>query len=170
MLAGCGTERQQPPDVTTPGPPIGTVPLSRAGVTLKAPLGWLVNKGQDTQVYTISTGEATIAIYRYPRTERAPRTRGELKQALDLLIGAAKARDATFNALKRAQLKVDGRPAVQVRGTETIVGRPRVVRSTHVYVKGAEIVVDAFAPAQDFKRVDAQVFRPLLRSLRIAKP
>jgi hypothetical protein len=56
---------------------------------------------------------------------------------------------------------------VQLRGTETIVGRPRMVRSTHVYTKNSEVVVDAFAPEQDFRRVDAQVFRPLLKSLKI---
>jgi hypothetical protein len=59
---------------------------------------------------------------------------------------------------------------VQLRGTETVVGRPRTVRSTHVYAQRAEIVVDAFAPDQDFRRVDAQVFRDVLRSLRIGKP
>jgi hypothetical protein len=136
-------------------------------VRFEAPRGWLVNEGTGTQVYTISTGEATIAIYRYPRTEKTPRTRAELDQAAQLLVGAAKARDSTFTELKRARLEVDGHPAIQLRGTETIVGRPRMVRSTHVYTKNAEIVVDAFAPQKDFRRVDEQVFRPLLTSLRI---
>jgi hypothetical protein len=138
-------------------------------VRFLAPKGWLVNEGEGTQVYTISTGEATIAIYRYPRTEQTPRTRTQLDQAADLLVGAAKARDSTFTELKRGRLKVDGHPAVQLRGTETIVGRPRMVRSTHVYTRRAEIVVDAFAPAKDFRRVDEQVFRPLLKSLKIAR-
>ncbi len=170
VLAGCGNERQEPPDVTTPGPPIGTIPKTVAGIRLLVPNGWLINEpGEGTQVMTISTGEATIAIYRYPRNEQIPKTRKQLTQALDLLIGAAKARDSTFSLIKRARLRVDGHPAVQVRGTETIVGRPRVVRSTHVYIPKAEIVIDAFAPAKDFKRVDEQVFRPLLRSVRIAK-
>ncbi len=44
-----------------------------------------------------------------------------------------------------------------------------MVRSTHVYAEGAEIVVDAFAPEKDFRRVDEQVFRPLLKSLKIGK-
>lgn len=45
-----------------------------------------------------------------------------------------------------------------------------MVRSTHVYADGAEIVVDAFAPERDFRRVDAQVFRGVLRSLHITTP
>lgn len=126
--------------------------------------------GQGTLVTTISTGEATIAIYRYPRSERLPRTKKELRAALDGLVAAAKARDATFNELKRATLEVDGHPAVQLRATETVVGRPRTVRSTHIYAQKAEIVVDAFAPDKDFRRVDAQVFRDVLRSLRISRP
>jgi hypothetical protein len=136
-------------------------------VSFLAPKGWLISEGEGTQVYAISTGEATIAIYRYPRTEQTPRTRAQLEQAVELLVGAAKARDNTFTEIKRGRLKVDGHPAVQLRGTETIVGRPRMVRSTHVYTKNSEVVVDAFAPEQDFRRVDAQVFRPLLKSLKI---
>lgn len=172
MLAGCGTQRQLPPDVTTPGPPIGSQPASfpAAGLSFLAPNGWLRTDGQGTLVTTISTGEATIAIYRYPRTETLPRTRAELDAALTALVGAAKARDSTFTEIKRGRLRVDGHPAVQLRGTETVVGRPRMVRSTHVYADGAEIVVDAFAPQADFRRVDAQVFRGVLRSLRIMRP
>lgn len=171
-LGGCGTARQLPPDVTTPGPPIGTTPVSfpKAGLSFAMPNGWLRTDGQGSLVTTISTGEATIALYRYPRSEALPRTRAELDAALDALVGAAKARDASFTEIKRARLKVDGHPAVQLRGTETVVGRPRTVRSTHVYADGAEIVVDAFAPDRDFRRVDAQVFRGVLRSLQIAKP
>jgi len=169
VVGGCGTERQQPPDVTTPGPPIGTEPHAGAGLRFLAPRGWLINRGEGTQVYAISTGEATIAIYRYPRREQLPRTRADLERALDALVLAAKARDSTFTELKRTRLKVDGHPAVQLRGTETIVGRPRMVRSTHVYAEGAEVVVDAFAPEKDFRRVDEQVFRPLLKSLKIGK-
>lgn len=172
MLSGCGTDRQLPPDVTTPGPPIGTTPVSfpQAGLSFAMPNGWLRTDGEGALVTTVSTGEATIALYRYPRTETLPRTRAELDAALDALAAAAKARDSTFTEIRRGRLKVDGRPAVQLRGTETVVGRPRTVRSTHIYADAGEIVVDAFAPDRDFRRVDAQVFRPLLRSLQITKP
>ncbi len=171
-LSACGTERQQPPDVTTPGPPIGVDPVAypAAGVAFLAPKGWLKEDGTDALVASFSTGEATIAIYRYARTEPLPRTKAQLDAALDALVGAAKARDATFTEIKRNRLKVDGHPAVQLRGTESVVGRPRTVRSTHVYAEGGEVVIDAYSPDRDFRRVDAQVFRGVLRSIKIGPP
>ena len=66
--------------------------------------------------------------------------------------------------------KVNEQNAVQIRGNETIDGQRRTVRSTHIYAGGAEIVVDATAPVNEFRRVDAQVFSPMLRSLRISRP
>jgi hypothetical protein len=121
-------------------------------------------------VVTIATGEATIGIFRYPRTETLPRTKAQLDAAATALVAAAKARDPTFTEIKRARLQVDGRPAVQIRGTETIDGQPRTVRTTHIYAFGAELVVDAYAPEKDFRRVDTEVFRPLLAALRIRAP
>jgi hypothetical protein len=44
------------------------------------------------------------------------------------------------------------------------------VRSTHIYAHGAEYVVDAYADADSFRAIDAQVFRPLLRTLRVSSP
>ena len=59
---------------------------------------------------------------------------------------------------------------MQIRARETIAGQPRTVRSTHIYSHGAEIVVDAYADADNFRRIDAKYFRPLLRSLRVTSP
>ena len=44
------------------------------------------------------------------------------------------------------------------------------MRSTHVYAKGAEFVVDAYAAPRDFATVDRSVFRPLVRSFKIDPP
>jgi hypothetical protein len=44
------------------------------------------------------------------------------------------------------------------------------VRSTHVYAKQAEVVVDAYVAPRDFVNVDREVFRPLVRSLKIDPP
>jgi hypothetical protein len=172
LLAGCGNERSLPPDVTTPGPRLGTNPgrFPAAGLTFDAPAGWTLRPGTAPLVATVTTGRASLAIYRYPRVEPLPEGRKELDGAAEALAGAAKQRDPSFAQIKRDRLRVDGRPAVVLRGTETVAGQPRTVRSTHVYAFGGEIVVDAFAPAADFKRVDAEVFRAVVRSLRIARP
>jgi hypothetical protein len=173
LLAGCGNSRQQAPDVRTPGPVFGSelVRYPAAGLTFpKAPAGWARSTGDAPLVATIATGEATIGIFRYPRTDTLPKTKAELDAAATALVAAAKARDPTFTEIKRGRLKVDGQPALQIRGTETIAGQPRTVRTTHIYAFGGEIVVDAYAPDDDFRRVDSQAFRPLVASMKIAAP
>ncbi|MCW3039818.1 MAG: hypothetical protein JWM31_1723 [Solirubrobacterales bacterium] len=170
---GCGNQRQPPPDVRTPGPAFGSevVRYPQAGLTLeRAPAGWARTSGVAPAVAGIATGTASIGIFRFPRTEPLPKTRAELDAAATSLIAAAKARDPTFTEIKRGRLRVDGHPAVQIRGTETIAGQPRTVRTTHVYAFGAEVVVDAFAPESDFRRVDSAVFRPLLATLKLGRP
>ena len=172
LAAGCGNDRQSPPNVSTVGPVTGTeaVKDDETGIAFDAPGGWRRTDGEPPLVSMLQTGRAVIAIWRYPRSEPLPSTPEQLKAARDALLVAAKARDATFKEVRSAVVEIDGEPAVQIRGTETIEGRARTVRSTHVYAEGAEVVVDAIAPGQEFKRVDAQVFRPLLRSLEISPP
>jgi hypothetical protein len=171
-LAGCGDRRTPVPDVVTPGPPLGSdsVAYPKAGLRLLAPAGWSRSGGAAPLVATISTGRATIAIFRYARSESLPRTRDELQAALQALVGAAKARDSTFTATTQEVVRLHGRAGVQLQGTETIEGQPRTVRSTHLYAFGGEVVIDAYAPARDFARVDRQAFGPLLRSLRLDRP
>lgn len=169
---GCGNDQTPPPALATPGPPLGANParFEQAGVAFTAPAGWNLQAGKEPLVATITTGRASIAIFRYPRTEPLPETRAQRTVALDALVGAAKLRDPSFVELKRSTSSIDDRPAVVLRGTETVAGQPRVVRSTHVYAFGAELVVDAFAPAEDFRRVDATAFRPVVRSLDLFAP
>jgi hypothetical protein len=171
VLAGCGSDRTQTPGVTTPiAQGSDTVTFPDEGISFKAPKGWNVARGKPPLVASIQTGQATIAIWRYPRSEKLPRTPAELEAARQALLAVAKQRDPSFEEIKSAPARVDGKPAVQIRARETIEGQKRIVRSTHVYAGGAEIVVDAFAAPENFRRVDAEVFRPLLRSLRISRP
>ncbi len=172
LSAGCGNARTPAPDVMTPGPPLGsnTERFDEAGLGFEAPAGWTLRPGAPPLIATLATGRASISIFRYPRDVPLPTTRATLDAAVEALVGAARTRDPTFVELKRDRLRVDGRPAVVVRGTETVAGQPRTVRSTHIYAFRGELVVDAIAPAPDFKRVDAETFRPLLRSFRLRKP
>jgi len=172
LLAGCGNEQGEPPDIAVPARPAGTtqVAFDAQGVRFAAPGGWHVQAGQAPLVATIQSGTAQIAVWRYPRTEPLPKSGAQLTQARDLLVQAAKARDQTFKDAKTAITKLDGHPAIQLRGTETVSGQARTVRSTHVYAFGAEVVVDAFAPAAVFGQVDREAFRPLVSSLRLRAP
>ena len=172
VLAGCGNDETPAPNTTTPGPRLGSneATFPQAGIAFDAPAGWSLDKGTPPLIATVATGQATIAVWRYPRSEELPASQDELKAARDALLDAAKQRDPTFTEIKSAPAKIAGEPAVQFRARETIQGQPRTVRSTHVYFEGAEIVIDAFAGPDDFRRVDAEVFRPLLKSLKLSKP
>lgn len=171
-FAGCGAERGRPPDVVIPQPPRGSqaVRVAPAGVSFTAPGNWRVTRGAAPLYATVTSGRATIAIYRYPRTEKLPRTARQLAAAGSAHASAGLTRDPTLTELKGVRVRIDREPGFQTRATEHIVGLPRTVRSTHLYAHRGEIVVDAFAPAEDFQRVDAEAFRPLLRSLRVSRP
>jgi hypothetical protein len=170
--AGCGTEPAPTPDTTTAAAPRGAEPVRyrEAGVALEVPVGWQARPGRAPLVTSFTSGQGSISIFRYPRIEPLPRTRAELDAAADQLVAAAKARDASFRETRRSRTRVDGSRAIVVRGTERVAGALREVRSTHIFARGAEVVVDAFAPPAQFPRVDEQVFRPLLRSLEISRP
>lgn len=171
-VAGCGNDETEPPDTTTPGPRLGSNPTSfpRHGIAFEAPAGWSLDEGNPPLIATLATGQATIAIWRYPRSEPLPESDAELKAARDALLSAARRRDDTFQVIKSAPAEIAGHPAVQIRARETIQGQPRIVRSSHIYAEGAEVVIDAFAAPQYFRRVDAEVFRSVLRSLKLTAP
>jgi hypothetical protein len=170
--SGCGNEPAPTPDTMTPAAPRGTEPVRYrgAGLALEAPVGWQARPGRAPLITAFTSGQGSVAILRYPRVEPLPRTRAELDAATDQLVAAATARDASFRELRRSRTRVDGARAIVLRGTERVGGQLREVRSTHIFSRRAEVVVDAFAPPAHFPRVDAQVFRPLLRSLELSRP
>jgi hypothetical protein len=172
LAAGCGSKKSQEPKVTQVKPPSGVVPVAvpEAGVKFAAPDGWRRQKGKAPLVYAVQTGQATLALWRYPRTEQLPTTHKALAAAKSALVSQIRKRDKTFKVTKAKLLHVGPKRAVQVLGTGAIAGNRRTIRSTHIYTQRAEFVVDAYAPPTVFDRVDRQVFAPLLDSLEIAKP
>jgi hypothetical protein len=171
-LCACGNERTPRPDVATPGPPLGSTAASypKAGIRFAAPGGWKTTPGTLPLVSTSQTGQATVAVWRYPRTEPLPVTSADLRRARRSLLKAVRTRDKTFR-LKSARIKrIRRHPAIEVVGDETVAKHPRRVRSTHIFALGSEVVVDGYAPVAVFRRIDRTVFRPLVRSLRIGRP
>ena len=171
-VAGCGDDKQKAPDPARVPPASGTVAVSvpESGVTFKAPEGWRRQKGKPPLVYAVQTGQATLALWRYPRTEQLPQTHSALVDAKEALVSQIRKRDSTFKVTKAKLLHVGPKRAVQVLGTGSIAGNRRTIRSTHIYTQKAEFVVDAYAPPTVFDRVDKQVFAPVLDSLEIDKP
>jgi hypothetical protein len=172
LVAGCGADRVDVPDVSRPftveGPAVRAFPA--AGVSFQAPADWRFDVGKDPLVATTSSGSATIAIWRYPRTEPLPRDDIALDQADGALQQAATARDKDLRVQQSRRVKVDGARGIQLVGTEQVAGRERQVRSTHVYAKGAEYVIDTYASPRDFTVIDRTVFQPLVRTFKIDPP
>lgn len=171
-LAGCGRDRLAVPDPETPSSngAKATVAYPKAGVSFRAPADWSFGDGQAPLVTSTANGSATIAVWRYLRSEELPRERAALKAARTNLLNATRGRDPSFKESKVRWVEVDGAPGIQIVGDETVAGRPRRVRSTHVYAKGAEYVIDQYAAPDVFRLVDGLVFKPLLTSLKIDPP
>jgi hypothetical protein len=169
IIAGCGTSRTTVPDVRTPDAPQGAraVRLGHAGVRFRAPVNWADLPGQGARAGGIQSRTATVAVWRYPRSEPLPATAAALDAARARLIERIKQRDGSFQVQGDRSLRLAGARAIEVTGRATIAGLPFRVRSTHLFKRGAEVVVDAYASPADFDRVDATVFRPLLQSLRL---
>ncbi len=170
--AGCGRSRMPVPALAVPRAPAParTRDYPAAGVRLRAPANWVATPAAAPAVATISSGAALVTVYRYPRAEPLPGTRSALAAALPGLVAAARARDRTLALTRRTATRIAGAPALVLLGTETLGGVRRGVRSVHVFAHGAEVVLDALAPAAAFPGLDASVFRPLAASLRPSAP
>lgn len=171
-VAGCGNEPAVAPDVAAPRAPSGwkEIRFGEPLVSVSVPRNWPARIGPEPSIATASSGRATVAVWRYPRTEPAPRTADELRDAGRALVEAARGRDASFSDRSVTTRKVGGVPAVVVLGDGTIRDTHVRIRSTHVYHEGTELVADAYAPPEDFDRVDRATFRRVAASLRLSPP
>jgi hypothetical protein len=173
VLGSCGNDRTAPPDVGRIPAPTGFRDQSfiKEGLYLRAPRNWRVIEGEaQYQVATVAVGDAQIGIWRYPRSEPLPQTRAQLAAARTALLAQVHNRDPTFKLRSSRLIVKKGLNGVELVGSETNQGQRRLVRSLHAYGRRAEVVVDAFAPPRDFRRVDAQTFGPVTRSLKLGEP
>jgi hypothetical protein len=172
LAAGCGNERQHAPNVTGTQKPARAARLAypEGGVTLAAPRNWYQNRGSRPLVALIGSGPATVAVWRYPRKEPVPKGKSQLDQAQASLSDAVQARDRSVRIESTKVVNVGAVKGVQLVATERIGGQSRRVRSTHLFDRGSEIVIDAYAPPSDFARLDSSVFQPLILSVRLRAP
>jgi hypothetical protein len=170
-LAGCADSRTPAPSLSGIQPTHGlkTVDYLHNRLRFRAPSNWMTQAGSGQLVVTLGSGPALIAIWRYPRStsQLLPADPAQLEQARTALIAAAGGRDRTFRVISSAVVTLHGVHAVELDALETVRGRVRRVRSTHLYQGGAELVVDEYAPEEMFHTVDRTVFSPLLHSVRL---
>lgn len=172
VLAACGEDRTAAPDAASPLPPSRTVQASfpKAGLAFRAPRNWQRQPGSAPLVATVASGRATVALWRYPRQEPLPADRSALDSARKALVASVRARDPAARLSTSKLTRLQGHDAILLLGRERIAGQPRGLRSLHLFAAGSEYVVDAYADPPDFARLDREVFRPLILSLRISNP
>jgi hypothetical protein len=170
-LAGCGTQPLAPPDplrVREPGRPT-QLHDPRTGLRFAAPLNWVKRIRTNPGIFRVASGAADVSGWAYPRTETLPKTLAELETARDALIAQAQKRNRTFHLTSSAITKVKGSPAIELRGTQRLLGRTVKTHSVHVYRAPGEYVFEALAPPSSFGTADQKVLAPLLRSLEFRK-
>jgi hypothetical protein len=171
LLAGCGNSRTPVPSLTSRPQPSGFQSLRypTQGLSLVAPRAWTVKRGAPPLVATIASGSSVVALWRYHRTAPPPRSPAALRSAQRLLIRDARLRDPSLELIRSTITVLDGAPAIEIDAFEKVAGLARRVRSTHVFERRAEVVLDEYAPPASFHSVDHVVFSPVKRSLQLSK-
>jgi hypothetical protein len=171
-FAGCGNSRTAPPSLNRPLTPSATriVTVAPQGLQFRMPRNWALTERQPPLVATISSGPAIVALWRYPRQDPLPGSPAALEADARRLVAAIRRQDPTVAVIRSGVSVLSGRAAVEVDAFEHIGGQLRRVRSVHLFVPGAEVVLDAYAPVSEFHQVDHLVFSPLKRSLRVSSP
>ncbi len=172
VLAGCANERTPPPNVSRAVAPDGFAGVTRPGfgITYERPRNWKPVLTSASLVGGATSNTATVAIWRYPRSESLPRGRQAFEEVQTLLLDRVRQRNPTFTLRESRFTRTAGARGLELVGSQTVAGFGYDVRSTHLFFNGIEYVVDAYAPSGDFARVDRQVFRPLLASLELTRP
>jgi hypothetical protein len=167
LAAGCGTQPLTPPDplqVREPGRPVH-LRDPRTGLRFEAPLNWVKRIRANPGIFRIASGSADVSGWAYPRAQRLPSTHAQLVAARAALVRQAEQRNRSFKLTSSAITKLQGSPAIELRGTQNILGRPVETHSVHVF-RGGEYVFEALAPPSSFAIADQKVLAPLLRSLQ----
>jgi hypothetical protein len=168
LLAGCGEQRKTAVDVVHPDAPAGFSDSTVTGVTFRRPTNWMDLEAAPPLEGGVRSKTATVAVWRYPRTEPLPEGRSALEEAKTRLLERVHQRSPTFTVRTSEVKSLAGVQGIEVTGRQIVAGFTVDVRSAHVFKDGAEVVVDAYAPPGDFARVDRTVFVPLIASLRLS--
>jgi hypothetical protein len=171
FLAGCGTKPLAPPDPLRVREPGRSVKLRdpRTGIRFAAPLNWVKRIRTNPGIFRIASGAADVSGWAYPRYEKLPTTHPALETARHALIAEAKKRNRTFRLSSSRITTVKGSPAVELRGSQRILGRRIETHSIHVYRVPGEYVFEALAPRSSFATADRKVLVPLIESLEFRR-
>jgi hypothetical protein len=169
LLGGCASGRVSAPDLAATARPSGfeRIRYPADGVSLAVPSNWTATAETAPLIAVYSSGPAVISLWRFASAAPAITSAARLRDALSALVRAAKAKDPSFTVQRSGLSRVAGAGAVIIDALERVSGKLRRVRTEHVYVAGAELVLDAYAPVDQFPSVDHDVFSPVRRSLAL---
>jgi hypothetical protein len=167
-VAGCGNQPLQPPDLTALGKARPTARFVGGGgaVTFTYPRSWVTDQGTPPRVAGFGSGSALVSIYAYPRV--GDTSRAAIVAAKNRLRRSLQRRAPGFLVKNVRLLRVDGSPAVQIRGRGIVGSGPVATVSTHVYKPRVEWVIDAYATPDRFDAAERIAFAPLLTSIHLA--
>ena len=180
LLSSCGNSRTPVPNLAQPAQPSAFRTLHYSGSSVQqgvrrtwsiqfgAPSNWLVVPRRPPVVTVVSSGNAVVALWRYGRSAPTPVGADAYGQARRELTRAARRRDPSIQLISAENVQVAGDQGIELDAIEAIGGQRRRVRSTHLWVDGAEVVLDEYAPPAAFHSVDHSVFSPLKQSLRLS--
>ncbi len=170
LVAGCGNSRTAVPSLTRTAPPAGfrTLQFPSGGVSIAAPRSWQAIPQRPPLLVTVASGDAVIALWRYPRSSPPPSSREALAAARASLLNAIRARQRTIRVVNSRITRIDGAPTIEFNALETIGGAQRQVLSTHVFQPTGEVVLEEYAPPAVMSRIRHPLFAQVRRSLAIA--
>lgn len=167
-ITGCGAERTPAEVPTTPLEPVGVAtyvdPIR--DVRIQFPGNWEQRTDRAPVVFQTFSGRAVVTVYAYER-RAVPVTDQDLETARIRLIREVSERNETFELFSSGVTEVEGTPAVEIVGVATVGQERARIRSVHLFKGRGEYVVDALAPPNEFDSLDASVFQPMVRSVRV---
>lgn len=169
LPAGCGNSRTPVPSLTRPASPDGfrTLRFPSAGVSFSAPRNWGSIPQRPPLVTVVASGNAVISLWQYARAAPPPASSALLAAARSSLLHAVRAHQGSVQVLGSSLTRISGAPAIELDAVERIAGGTRQVLSTHVFARGAEIVLEEYAPPVLFRRLRYPVFATVRHSLAL---
>ncbi len=176
LLAGCGSSHSGGAATATnvstavvPAAPGGFATFRYPGFSVQLPRAWRITRGTSGALLVAAqSGAATISVWRYPRRQPVPLTHASLMRAMGALVAATQRRHPDFRLVHARVAPVAHHGGIELVGVETLGGRRQQLRSTHLFVDQAEVVVDAYVAPPLFPATDQSAFLPVVYRLRVS--
>lgn len=166
-LAGCGNDR---PEVSLRAQLSGEtreVRFPRAGLAVELPRELDTRPAEAPQVFRAAYGKALVSAYAYERAEQVPLDDQQLRAALTRLEAEAEQRTPSYVLRSSGTAQVAGGRALELIGDQMISGQRLRTHSLHVFIEGAEYVIELLAPRREFLRFDRALFPLVERTLAV---